>query len=122
MVDALELLLKTEIPALPEKTYKVKRLSAICGDSVVFKLQALPYNRAAEISKKQSEDMNVHIVLAGTIEPNLKSTELLAKYNAVTPAELVKKMLLPGEIEDLSRAIEKLSGYREVTLEEIKKK
>jgi hypothetical protein len=31
-------------------------------------------------------------------------------------------MLLPGEIEDLSRTIEKLSGYRTDTIEEIKKK
>ncbi|MFQ9792971.1 MAG: hypothetical protein ACLRX7_06850 [Acutalibacteraceae bacterium] len=30
-------------------------------------------------------------------------------------------MLLPGEIEDISREIEKLSGYRVVTLKEIKK-
>jgi DNA-binding GntR family transcriptional regulator len=121
-MDALELLLRAEIPDLPEKTYKLKRLSAIYGEPVVFKLRALPYNRAAEITKNQTEEMNVHIILAGTVEPNLKSSELLAKFNAVTPAELVKKMLLPGEIEDLSRAIEKLSGYREVTLVEIKKK
>ena len=34
----------------------------------------------------------------------------------------LKKMLLPGEIEDISKAIEKLSGYRTNTIEEIKKK
>jgi hypothetical protein len=31
-------------------------------------------------------------------------------------------MLLPGEIEDISRAVELLSGYRATTIEEIKKK
>ena len=31
----------------------------------------------------------------------------------------MKKMLLPGEVEDISRQIEKLSGYRTDTLEEI---
>ncbi|WP_418271818.1 phage tail assembly chaperone [Intestinimonas sp.] len=31
-----------------------------------------------------------------------------------------KAMLLPGEIEDLSRAVEKLCGYRANTIEEIK--
>ena len=29
-------------------------------------------------------------------------------------------MLLPGEVEDLSRAVEKLCGYRANTIEEIK--
>ena len=31
-----------------------------------------------------------------------------------------KAMLLPSEIEDLSRAVEKLCGYRANTIEEIK--
>ena len=122
MSNTLDLLLKAEIQELPEKDVKLKRLSAICGGPVIFKLRALSYSRAADLIKNQPEDLNVHIVLAGVVEPNLKDTELLAKYNAVTPAELIKKMLLPGEIEDLSREIEKLSGYRTITLEDIKKK
>ena len=32
-----------------------------------------------------------------------------------------KKMLLPSEIEDITRAVEHLSGYGTATLEEIKK-
>lgn len=121
-MNTLDLLLKAEIPNLPEKEVKIKRLSALCGEPVVFKLQALLYNRAAEISRNQPEDINVHILLAGTVEPNLRDSDLMSKYSAVTPAELVKKLLLPGEVEDLSREIEKLSGYRKVTLEEVKKK
>lgn len=121
-MNTLDLLLKADIPDLPEKEFKLKRLSTICGAPVIFKLRGLPYNRASELIKSQKEDLNVHILLAGTVEPDLKDSELLAKFHAETPAELVKKMLLPGEIEDLSRAVEKLSGYREVTIEEIKKK
>lgn len=121
-MDTMELLLKADIPNMPEKEYKLKRLSSVCGGPVIFKLRGLPYSRATELTKSQKDDLNVHILLAGTIEPNLKDPELLAKFNAVTPAELVKKMLLPGEIEDLSRCVEKLSGYRDVTIEEIKKK
>ena len=121
-MSTLDILLNTEMPDLPEKDVKLKRLSEICKKPVVFKLKALTYNRANEITKSQPEDFNVHILLAGTVEPNLKDSELLLKYKAETPAELVKKLLLPGEIEDLSREVEKLSGYRKVTLEEIKKK
>ncbi len=121
-MNTLDLLLKMEIPNPPEAQYKIKRLSKICGQDVVFKLRALSYSRTAEIIRAQHEDMNVHIVLAGVVEPDLKSKELMEKYNAATPAEMLKKMLLPGEIEDLSRAIERLSGYRTDTIEEIKKK
>ncbi len=121
-MDALSLLLRADIPNQPEKEYKHKRLSTLCGEPVILKIKALPYNRAAELIKSQMDDLNVHIVLAGMVDPNLKDKDLMAKYGAETPAELVKKMFLPGEVEDLSRAIEKLSGYREVTVEEIKKK
>ncbi|UQT50758.1 hypothetical protein M5E87_21355 [Flavonifractor plautii] len=38
------------------------------------------------------------------VEPDLKAKELKEKYGGATPAETVKAMLLPGEIEDLSRA------------------
>lgn len=121
-MNTLDLLLKAEIPNLPEKEYKHKRLSQICGEPVIFKLRALRYDQAAQIIESHKEDMEVHIVLSGVVEPNLRSQELMGKYNAPTPAELIKKMLLPGEITDLSRAIEKLSGYRVDTIEEVKKK
>ena len=45
---------------------------------------------------------------------------LKEKFGGATPAETVKNMLLPGEIEDLSRAVERLCGYRMLTIEEVK--
>ncbi|QEY34615.1 hypothetical protein FL966_05860 [Caproiciproducens galactitolivorans] len=123
MDNTLELLLKAEIPNAPEKELKMKRLSKLCGGNVIFTIRALTYSRVAEIKESHNvEDMPVVIVLAGLKSPDLKSPELLAKYSVPTPAELLKKMLLPGEIEDLSREVEKLSGYRVSTVEEIKKK
>lgn len=122
-MNTMQLLLDMSIPDMPEKEIKLKRLSEMCGEPVVFKLKALPYNRSVEIGKM--DEMNVHCVLAGVVEPNLKDSALLEHFKAPTPAELVKKMLLPGEIEDISREIEKLSGYRASTIEtveEIKKK
>lgn len=118
-MDTLKLLLDADIPDLPEEEIKITRLSKICKGDVIFRLRALPYNRADEIIRGQKEDMNVHILLAGVVSPNLKDADLLTKYNAVTPAELVKKMLLPGEIEDISRSVEMLSGYRISTIETV---
>lgn len=123
MTEVMELLLKAEMPDLPSKEIKIKRLSDICGGPVVFSLKALTFSQVAELKEAHNGDnLNLHIILAGVVSPDLKAKELLAKYNAVTPLEMLKKMLLPGELEDISREVEKLSGYRSSTLEEIKKK
>ena len=47
-------------------------------------------------------------------------SKLKEKYGGATPAETVKAMLLPGEIEDLSRAVERLCGFRRITIDEVK--
>ena len=58
--------------------------------------------------------------MAGCVEPNLKDERLLEKFGGATPADAVKKMLLAGEIADLSAAVERLSGYRRMTISEVK--
>lgn len=120
--NVIDLLLNLDPPKLPEKDIKIKRLTKLCGADVVFKIRALPYNKVADVRKMAGEDMSIDIILAGVASPDFKDGRLLTKYKAVTPAELVKSMLLPGEIEDISREIEKLSGYRTVAIEDIKKK
>lgn len=117
MADVLDLLLKMEIPKPETKELRVKRLSKLCGEPVVFKIRQLSYNRVAEIKESTQSDTSIDILLAGTMEPDFKDGSLKEKYSVPTPAELVKKMLLPGEIEDLCREIEMLSGYRVNTLE-----
>ncbi|MPM11558.1 hypothetical protein SDC9_57904 [bioreactor metagenome] len=120
----LDMLLRPELPnvqkELPTAKYKVKRLSKLLGAEVVFSLKALPYGRVEDLRQGAGEDMTVQIVLSGVADPNLKAPELAQKYGGVTPAETLKAMLLPGEIEDLSRAIERLCGYRMTTIEEVK--
>lgn len=122
--DLLALLLRPELPnvqkELPTCQVKVKRLSDLVGQDVVFTLRALPYGKVQQLKESLSEDVNVHILLTGCVVPDLKAPELKEKYGGATPAETVKAMLLPGEIEDLSRTVEKLCGYRRATIEEIK--
>ena len=117
-MDVIDILLNNDPVKAEEKDYKIKRLSKAYKEDVIFKLRGLGYSRVAEIKNMNSEDVSVHIVLAGVKEPNFKNKDLLEKYNAPNPAELIKKMLLPGEIEDISKAIELLSGYRKNTIEE----
>lgn len=119
----LDLLLSPELPNLaeerPVKQYEVTRLSKLAGAPVVFTLRGLPYGRVQELSRL-TEDSALQILLAGCTEPDLKSAALRERFGGITPAETVKHMLLPGEIEDLSRAVERLCGYRMNTIEEVK--
>lgn len=119
-MNTLDILLNANIPDLPEAEYKIKRLSKEMGGDVVFRVKALPFSRVAELRKEHDgEDMPLWIVLEGTISPDLRSAPLREKYGAETPIELLKKLLLPGEIEDLQIKIERLSGYKKNTLEEV---
>ena len=104
---------------LPTKRFEVPRLSELAGGPVVFVLRGLPYGRVQEL-QRLAEDVELHILLSGCVEPDLKAPALLGRYNAPTPAEAVRCLLLPGEIEDLSREVERLSGYRMATIRELK--
>lgn len=122
--DLLALLLRPEVPnvmkELPTARYKVGRLSELAGQDVVFTLRALPYGKVQRLRSSDSGDTEVQILLAGCAEPDLKAPELRERFGGATPAETVKAMLLPGEIDDLSRAVERLCGYRRLTIEEVK--
>lgn len=122
--DLLGMLLRPELPnmqkELPTAQYKVSRLSKLLGQDVVFTLRGLPYGKVRRLRESTDGEMEVDILLAGCVEPNLKAPELRERYGGATPAETVKAMLLPGEIADLSRAVERLCGYRRLTIEEIK--
>ena len=121
--SVLDLLLGGAVPnvekELPTANYKIDRLSAAAGHDVVFKLRALPYGKVHDI-ERFTQDADVHILLAGCVEPDLKDERLLEKFGGATPADVVKRMLLAGEITDLSQAIERLSGYRRLTITEVK--
>ena len=122
--DILSLLLSPDLPnvqeQLPTAKYKVKRLSDLTGGEVVFTLRALTYGKVQRIRETVTADTNISILLAGCVEPDLKAKALKEKFGGVTPEETVKALLLPGEIEDLARAIERLCGYRRMTIEEVK--
>ena len=122
--DILSLLLRPELPnvqeQLPTARYKVKRLSELTGRNAIFTLRALPYGKVQRIRETIAGDANISILLAGCVDPDLKSPALKEKFGGVTPEETVKNMLLPGEIEDLARAVERLCGYRRLTIEEVK--
>lgn len=124
VIDKLLQMDAGKLTELPEKEIEIKSLSEKLGEPVFFKCRAIDGKRYAEIkrqgidlSKKGTlKDIDMHIVhvltiLAGVVEPDLKNKALIDHYGVVTPKDLVEKMLLSGEIEDLRTAIEELSGY-----------
>lgn len=121
MSKFLDMILRPEVPSvqaqLPEAEYEIKRLSRLCKEPVTVHLRALPYGKVQDL-KETEKERDIMILLAGCKE--LAAPELREKFGGVTPAETVKAMLLPGEIEDLSRVVERLSGYRQYTIREVK--
>lgn len=121
--NTLDLLLRMDPPKPEVAEIKINRLSKAAGGDVIFELKALGYSRVAELKEmNEAQEMPVLAILAGVTSPDLKNPALLEKYKAVTPAELLKVMLTPGEIEDLYRKIQQLSGYLTGTIEDVKKK
>ena len=116
--SVLDALLGATVPNvekdLPTARYKVDRLSQAAGRDV-----ALPYGKVHDL-ERFNQDADIHILLAGCVEPDLKDPRLLEKFGGATPADVVKRMLLAGEIADLSAVVERLSGYRRATITEVK--
>lgn len=123
-MTVLDLILRSDTPdvakQLPEKKFTLPRLTTAAGAPVIFTLRALPYGAVQDIRSMSEGDQEVQIVLQGCVDPNLRDAQLLDKFGAVTPADALRSLLLPGEISDLSLEIERLSGYRRRTIKEVK--
>ena len=138
MSDLLERLLDADAPnvleQLPTKKFEVKRLTKIFEENVdrdhlegerpmeraVFTLRALPYGRVQDIRRPRASELETHSLLAGCVDPDRRSARLMARFDAATPVDAVRSLLLPGEIADLTLEIERLSGYRRRTIDEVK--
>jgi hypothetical protein len=124
-VGVLDLLLKPELPdvrkVLPEKSFKVDRLSELAGRDVIFRLRGLSYKQVRKTQEKPMAERSLDIVLEGCVEPNFHDKRLLCpERNIATPLDAISARLTPGEIDELSVEIQKLSGYLHKTLSEIK--
>lgn len=136
-VNVLDLLLGSDIGdiKLPTKQVEIKRLSEVYGAPFVVTCKALSPDKyeevqdmALDISGKEVDlDVNLlqlFVVLEGvcdaTEKPMFKNKDLLTKFKAQTPKELVRKILLSGEIASLYGTISELSGFGDSAVEEVK--
>ena len=131
MSNIVEELLKidlgeVEIPKETKKIYlkKLKR-------EFSFECVALDAEKANEIRMKSIDlasgtvdDIDMFKLQAYTVIEGCKNVfknkDLMKHFNAPTPIELVRRLLLDGELTELSNTITELSSYQEVKDNEIK--
>ena len=68
--------------------------------------------------------LQVLVVMEGVVDPNgkpmFKNKDIMAKFKASTPKELVRKLFLSGEIANIYGEIASLSGFGEGSVTEVK--
>lgn len=121
-MNTVEKLLKIDAGKIktPEKDVKMK-LKKI-GEEFTFPCKAVDPEYVAElqensitfkrgdISKIKMYDTKVLTITEGC--PSIfKNKELIEHFGVATPKDLVKKLLLSGEMDDLKSEIDKLGGY-----------
>ena len=136
-VNVLDLLLGSDIGEikLPTKTMEITRLSGVFGAPFIITISALSPDRYEEVQdmavsvKGKDADIDISllqvlVVMEGVIDPNgnpmFKNKDLKAKFKASTPKELVRKLLLSGEIANIYGEIANLSGFGEGSVTEVK--
>ncbi len=136
--SVVDLLLAAKLPnlmnvdELPTGDYEIPRLSKLLfgepdkdadedeREKVVFHLRALPYGRVQELKRFDSGNLEINILLEGCVSPDLTDQRFVERFGGAVASEMVQRILLPGEITDLSNAIEQLTGYRRLTIAEVK--
>ena len=131
MSNIVEELLKidlgeVEIPRETKRIY-LKKLKK----EFEFECAALDAEKANEIRMKSIDldsgtvdDIDMFKLQAYTVIEGCKNVfknkDLMKHFNAPTPIELVRRLLLDGELTELSNTITELSSYQEVKDNEIK--
>ena len=131
MSNIVEELLKidlgeVEIPRETKRIY-LKKLKK----EFSFECVALDAEKANEIRMKSIDltsgtvdDIDMFKLQAYTVIEGCKNVfknkDLMKHFNAPTPIELVRRLLLDGELTELSNTITELSNYQEVKDNEIK--
>lgn len=131
-MNTVERLLKLDIGKLktPEKdvTIKLKKI----GEEFTFPCKAVDPEKVSEMQENSIEfkkgdinkikmyDTKVLTIIEGC--PSIfKNKELLEKFNVLNGKDLIKKLLVSGEIDELKKQIDNLGGYdEEETEEEVK--
>ena len=123
-MNTIDILMKIDAGTLetPKKVHKmyVKKI----GQVLDFEIQAINAEKATEIQQKGIKledgnltDIDVYKTKVLTIIegcPMFKDKSLREHFNCPTPKELINKLLLKGEVDDLIDAINDLSDLKKI--------
>lgn len=123
-MNTIDILMKIDAGTLevPKKVHKmyVKKI----GQVLDFEIQAINAEKATEIQQKGIKledgnltDIDVYKTKVLTIIegcPMFKDKSLREHFNCPTPKELINKLLLKGEVDDLVDAINDLSDLKKI--------
>lgn len=102
--DVSELIDEVAISSRIPYKFKIKALTSSSIDGI-RKRCSLKDNKLDELKFKEL------VIVAGCLEPNFSDADFVSQVGVSSAGEALKKVLLPGEIENLSVEILKLSGY-----------
>ncbi|CAD5898096.1 hypothetical protein R6Z02_01395 [Carnobacterium maltaromaticum] len=78
------------------------------------------YNRyqkdSTKIGKKgsvsfDSNEYQMNVIINHTVDPDFRDATTISQAGVVTPEQLVNKLLLPGEVNELAKGIQQISGF-----------
>ncbi len=113
---------------LPERTVTLPRLEIpVTLQGLTGKKVSNIRERCTERSEKRGkvverldeEQFNAALIAAATVKPNWGDAKLLSKFKASGPEEVVRRILLAGELAAVGDVVLDLSGFN-IDLEELK--
>ncbi len=114
--------------AVPERTVRLERLNipvrlrGLTGKQVFSIRERCTERkeRRGQVTERLDEELfNVSLIAASTVTPNWGDSKLLAKYGASGPEEVIKRLLLAGELSAMGDVVLDLSGFN-TELEDVK--
>ncbi|WP_067843598.1 phage tail assembly chaperone [Amphibacillus sediminis] len=75
------------------------------------------YRKASMTTRKNGkfeldlQQFNSKIIIGNTLDPNFKDAESIKAHGCTTPQQYLSKVLLAGEIAELSKQIQQFSGF-----------
>ncbi|SMB97940.1 Phage XkdN-like tail assembly chaperone protein, TAC [Thermanaeromonas toyohensis ToBE] len=124
--EILQRLLNADV--VPEKTVKLARLGIpVTLRGLTSKQVSMIREQCTEryvqrgqvVTELDNEKFYCSLIAAATVTPNWADPRLLAKYKASGPEEVLKRILLAGELSALADVVLDLSGFN-TSLEDVK--
>lgn len=126
--EILKRLLSSEADETPKKIVMIQRLGipvtlrGLTGKELRRIREKCTYRkerRGQVIEKLDEEEFLPAIIVTATVSPNWGHQDLISKYKASGPEEVLKRLLLAGELDALADVVLQLSGFYE-NVDEIK--